>query len=209
MLSRTILFFLLAAAFTTARAGIDLTPRPHETTCEGFTFKELLFKDDKGQILYQLPNKWTWRAGADGVHLTPPGIVNADAVIQATPLAKPQPLDEKGIDSARQQLLASVPPGSQMIAVVKEEQNAVPFNGNPTYEIQVSYQVIGATFLRSVLFTNVGDTQLSFRLTAHKSDFEPLHDLFRRSILSWQWIEPQPKAAPVAVAESVASTSNR
>ena len=206
MLLRNILFFLLAAAFATARAGIDLTPKPHETTCEGFTFKELLFKDDKRQILYQLPNKWTYRAGADGVHLTPPGSVNADAVIQATPLAKPQPLDEKGIEAARQQLLASVPPGSQMVAVVKEEQNTVPFSGNPTYEIVVSYQVIGATFLRSAVFTNVADTQLSFRLTARKIDFEPLHDLFRRSILSWQWIEPKSDtAAQVAVAERVVS----
>ena len=207
MLLRNILFFLLAATFTTARAAIDLTPKPHESTCEGFTFKELLFKDDKRQILYQLPNKWTYRAGADGVHLTPPAGVNADAVIQATPLAKPQPLDEKGISAARQQLLASVPPGSQTVTVVKEEQNAVPFSGNPTYEILVSYQVIGVTFLRSAVFANVGDTQLSFRLTARKIDFEPLHDLFRRSILSWQWSDPQPEAAPVAVAAATASSN--
>jgi hypothetical protein len=199
MLSRTVLLLLLAAALTTARAAIDLTPIPHESTCEGYTFKELLFKDGKRDIVYQLPNKWSYRAGGDGVHLTPPEAVRADAIIQASTLATPQGFDEKSVEAAKKQFLASLPLGSQMITAVTEEQNPVPFNGNPTYEFRVSYQIIGETFVRSALFTNVSDTQLCFRLTARKSDFEAFHRSFRASILSWRWIEQRttPDSGPI------------
>ncbi|MEY2494855.1 MAG: hypothetical protein QOJ45_1347 [Verrucomicrobiota bacterium] len=190
MLLRTVLLlFVVAATLSTARAVIDLTPTPHESTCEGFTFKELLFKDGKREIIYQLPDKWVYRAGGDGVRLTPPEAVRADAIIQASQLSAPGPFNEKSLEAAKKQFLGSLPPGSQMITVVTEEQNPVPFSGNPTYELRVSYQIIGETFVRSALFTNVADTQLCFRLTARKSDFEALHRLFRTSIFSWRWIE--------------------
>ncbi|MEN3369727.1 MAG: hypothetical protein V7609_1870 [Verrucomicrobiota bacterium] len=199
MLLRTVLLLLLTTALTTTRAAIDLTPIPHESTCEGYTFKELLFKDGKRDIVYQLPTKWAYRAGGDGVHLTPPESVRADAIIRASLLSAPQRFDEKSVEAAKKQFLGSLPAGSQMITVVTEEQNPVPFNGNPTYEFVVSYQIIGETFVRSALFTNVADTQLCFRLTARKSDFEGLHRSFRASILSWRWIEPRatPDVGPI------------
>ena len=195
MLLRTILAVLLATALTTARAAIDLTPTAHESTCEGFTFKELLFQDGKRQIVYQLPAKWTYRAGGDGLHLTPPQTAYADAIIQAAALPAPQRLDEKSIEAARQQFMSNFPPGSQMITLVSEEQNSVPLNGNATYEITASYQVMGETFLRSAVFSNLADTQMCFRLTARKSDFGRLHQVFRASILSWRWFESSPSPA--------------
>lgn len=199
MLLRTLFLLLLGTAISTAHAGIDLTPIPHESTCEGYTFKELLFKDGKRDIIYQLPNKWGYRAGGDGVHLTPPEADRADAIIQASTLSAPQRFDEKSVEAAKKQFLGSLPPGSQMVTVLTEEQNPVPFNGNATYEFFVSYQIIGETFMRSALFTNVADTQLCFRLTARKSDFEALHRSFRASILSWRWIEKPatPETGPV------------
>ena len=195
---RILLTFILAVSVATARAAIDLTAVPRETTFEGFTFKELLFKDGPGQIVYQLPNKWTYRAGAGEVRLTPPDSPDAEALIQAVALPGPLPLDGKAIEAAKQQLLSNVPPGSQMVVLVKEEPNTVPLNGHPTYEIVVSYQVIGQTFLRSCLISNVGETQLRFRFTARKSDYEKVYPAFRSSILSWQWIE----RSPATVAES-------
>lgn len=195
---RILLLLVLVGGIGTARAAIDLTPVPHETTCEGVTFKELLFKDGPRQILYQIPNKWTYRAVAGEVRLSAPDLRDADAVIQAAPLAAGQHLDEKAIAAAKNELLSKLPSGSQMITVVSEEPNAVPLNGNPTYLIVVSYQVMGQTFLRSCLFSNVGDTQLSFRFTARKSDYEKVYPAFRSSILSWQWLAP---SSPATVAQ--------
>ena len=203
MFHRTILL-LFAVSLATSRAAIDLAPTPHEYTCEGFTFTELLFKDGKRQINYLLPNQWSYRAAGNGVLLTPPKSVNADAVILATPLAKPEVLDEKAMAAARERFLSSLPSGSQMIKVVQEEQNPVLLDNKPSYEVIVSYQIMGETFLRSQLFTNNGDTQVSFRFTARKVDFEKLHQVFRGSILSWQWTEPQPDSAHVVAAETAA-----
>jgi hypothetical protein len=194
MLRRTLLPLLLVVALAGARGALDLTPTPHETTCEGFTFKELLFKDGKRQVLYQLPNKWTYRAGGDGVHLIPPQTAFAEALIQGVLLATPKPFDEKAIEGAKQQFLSTLPLGSHLTGPVTEAQNPVPLNGNPTYEFIATYQLMGETFLRSTLFTNQADTQLTFRLTARKNEFESLHRLFRASMLTWQWTEQSPVA---------------
>ena len=196
---RILLSVILAGYVATARGAIDLTPVPRETTCEGFTFKELLFKDGPRQILYQLPTKWTYRAGAGEVRLVPPNSRDAEAVIQAIALPASQPLDSKVIEAAKQQLLSNLPPGSQMVTLVKEEPNAVPLNGHPTYEFAMTYQVMGQTFQRSCLISNVGEAQLRFRFTARKSDYEKVYPAFRSSILSWQWLEP---SKTTAVAQS-------
>jgi hypothetical protein len=200
MFYRAILL-LLAVSVATSRAAIDLAPTPHEYTNEGYTFKELLFKDGKRQINYLLPNQWSYRPAGNGVLLTPPKSINAEAVILATPLAKPEVLDEKGMAAAKERVLSSLPSGSQTIKVVQEEQNPVLLDNKPSYEVTVSYQVMGETFLRSQLFTNNGDSQVSFRFTARKSDFEALHNTFRCSLLSWQWTGPETATAPVAVAK--------
>lgn len=184
---RVLLFLILAGSVATAPAAIDLTAVPRETTCEGFTFQELLFKDGPRQIIYQIPNKWTYRLGAGEVRLAPPDLPHAEAVIRAVALPAPRRLDEDAVATARNELLSKLPPGSQMIAVGGEEPNAVPLSGNPTYQVVVTYQVMGETFLRSCLFSNVGDTQLSFRFTARKRDYEKVYPAFRSSILSWQW----------------------
>jgi len=205
---RLLLSVILAASVATARAAINLTPVPHETTCEGVTFKELLFKDGPRQILYQIPNKWTYRAGAGEVRLAAPEVRDADAVIQAVPSPAGQRLDEKAIAAARNELLSKLPAGSQMITVVSEEPNAVPLNGNPTYQVVVSYQLMGQTFLRSCLFSIVGETQLSFRFTARKSDYEKIYPAFRSSILSWQWLPPA-SSASVAQKDQPESATTR
>jgi hypothetical protein len=189
MLLRPLLPLLLATALTTARAAIELPPTPHESTCQGFTFKELLFKDGKREIVYQLPREWSYRPRADGVQLTPPKASFAEAVIRVAPLPVPQPLDEKAIEAAKQAFLGSLPPGSQMVSIVKEERNPVLLDNKPSYELTATYQVLGETFLRSALFTNLSETQVSFSLTARKRDFEALHGVFRQSILSWGWRE--------------------
>ena len=63
---------------------------------------------------------------------------------------------------------------------------------NPSVQFVISYVTLGQTFQRSVIFINTPDTQLVFRLTAPKADFNALDDVFRRSISSWQWTETKP-----------------
>ncbi|MFL6590592.1 MAG: hypothetical protein ACJ8M4_10520 [Chthoniobacterales bacterium] len=183
--------FLLTAASPYASAAVEPKATVVETSCEGFSHKELSFKDGDRRVSYELPDKWNYR-GENGIQLTVPDKPFAEALIRMAPLPKPQPLEEKDIEAAKQRFLASLPPGAQMVKLVEEEANPLILNNSPSYEFTVSYKVMGETFLRSALFTNVFDTQFVFVFTARTSDFDVLHRAFRSSLVSWQWRENQP-----------------
>jgi hypothetical protein len=180
----------------TSQAHLDLTPMPAEYVAEGITFQRLIFKQaDNTSLSYQPPRGWTCRGGGDRLYLTPAEGTRAEASIQALPLAAPQTLDEKTGAFLREQFLNSLPPGSQLIKLLKEERNPVVLDNKLSYAVAASYQVIGETFVRSTLFINLADTQLRFTINARQSDFETLHQDFRRSIFSWHLIETSPAAA--------------
>src|SRR6478752_10748191 len=115
-MTRLLLITLTAFAIS-ARAGIDLTPSASEYTAEGNTFRQLSFKDGKRQIVYELPRQWSYRGDGTSVQLSPPNSVRADASIQVTDLAKPQPFDETLFAALRDQALRTAPPGAQNATV--------------------------------------------------------------------------------------------
>jgi len=179
----------LTVALQAVRAGIDLTPMPGEYRAEGITIQQLIFIDDKRKVTYEPPRHWSWRGGADWLQLTPAGTMFAEASIRARPLAVPQLLDGNTMLLLKEKFLNSLPPGSQKINLLKEEQNPVVLDNKLSYAVTASYQVIGETFVRTALFVNLADTQLCFTMTARQNDFEKLNQSFRTSILSWHWIE--------------------
>lgn len=193
----TIIVAFLTIVFT-AKSGIDLTPSASEFIGEGIKYQKLSFLQDKQRIEYDPPPGWTFSGSAERVQLTPPKKTFAEAVIEALPLAAPQPLDEKITKALERQFIASLPPGSQFVTVASEEQNPVPVDGNPSFEVTASYQLMGEKFLKSAIFANLHDVQLIFRLTARKDDFELLHRDFKRSIFSWHWIEADRSGEQVA-----------
>jgi hypothetical protein len=185
---------LLAALLTcgaTAHGALDLSPFPSQFEGEGVKYTQLSFKDDKRQVLYVPPQNWTWRGGSSQLRLTPPAVfTRADAIIETAPLAEPQPLDEKAIAVLRQQFMSTLPPGAQGVKMISEEQSPVMLGGSiATCEFTATYQILGETFLRSTLFANLPETQLRFKVTGLKKDFDSLHRLFRASLISWQWVE--------------------
>ena len=187
---RSITLSSLVFAFAlTANAEIDLTPTVHEYMAEGIKYRELIFKDGKRTISMELPNNWTYHYSADHLQLTPPQTKFTEGFIQAVPLAKPQPFDEATKKNLVQQVHASAPPNSDALTV-EEKENPAPFSGNESFEVVVCYKTMGYTFQSSTIFVNCPETQLIFRFTAPKADFEALNKVFRRTIVSWQWIEP-------------------
>lgn len=188
---RPLLLAVFFAPALTVRAVPNLSPFPTEFDGEGIKYTQLAFKDDERQVLYVPPRNWTWHGGPSQLRLTPPTIVTrADAIIEASPLAAAQPLDEKTIAVLRQQFMSTLPPGAQGVKIVSEEQSPLLLGGNiATVEFTASYQILGETFVRSTLFANLPETQLRFKLTGLKKDFDSLHRLFRASLISWQWVE--------------------
>jgi hypothetical protein len=193
-MTRAIFLGLLSLLTATAQAHLDLTPTPTEYVAEGITFQRLIFKQtDKTCVSYEPPRGWTCRGGGDLLQLIPGEATRAQASIQALPLAAPQPLDDKSIAILREEFLKSLPLGSQLIKLLNEEQNPVVLDNKLSYAVTASYQILGETFVRSALFINLTDTQLRFTINARQSDFEKLQQNFRRSIFSWQRLDP---AAP-------------
>jgi hypothetical protein len=195
----TIALISLVAAFT-ARGAIDLTPSAAEYVSLGIKYRQLIFEDNKRRIEYELPTNWSFDGVSNQLHLKPPGKSFAEAAITAVPLDRPQPLDDETVKLLGQQIIASLPVGSQFAKVEEEIANPVLLGGNASFEVTVSYQSMGEKFFRSALFVNLRDTQLVFRLTARKDDFQALHREFKVSILSWHWIEPDPGQLEIAKA---------
>jgi hypothetical protein len=190
MKQRLIVGLLLPLIAATSAAALDLTPAVSEYTAEGITFRQLTFKDGKRQAAYEPPRLWSCRGSGNSLQLTPPKAERADAIIQVVEAKTVPKLDEKTIGALREQSLRSVPPGSQAVTVVSEEQNPVSLENNASFGITLSYQALGETFIRSIVFVNLPESQLSFRVTARKADFDAVQRPFRSSIYSWHWVEP-------------------
>lgn len=200
----TIALVIVSAAFST-KAGIDLTPAVSEYVAEGAKFQQLTFVHGKQKIEYELPLGWSFESSSTQLRLKPPKKMFAEAVINAAPLSKPQPLDQITVEALKQQFIAGLPPGSQFVKIESELQNVGALGYNNGVDVTVSYQVMGEKFLRSALFVNLPDTQLTFRFTARKDDFERLQRDFRMSIGSWHWLESDAPTQATATADSVSA----
>ena len=202
-LRSTICVVALGLALVT-KAGIDLTPNVSEYTAEGMKFHQLAFRDNKERIEYEPPQSWTFDGTANALRLKPTGRNFAEAVIEAVPLGAPQPLNENARNSLKEKTLADLPAGSQFAKIEQEAESPLLLNGQATFELIVSYQLMGEKFWRSILFANRSNAQWTFRLTAKKRDFEALHGEFRKSILSWHWQSAEEMSTSVATAPTAA-----
>src|SRR3954471_13000692 len=185
---RKALFFVsLLAPFAAALAAVDFSPTPSEYKAEGITFRQLSLKDGDRTVMFEPPREWTERGSATELQLTPRNREDALASVHATPLGRPESFDDASLQKIEQDFVASLPPQSQHVEVVSRAQSPVLVDGNPTFEVIASYEVLGRTFQRSLLVARLGDSQLSFRLVARKLDFDALHHAWCSSILSWHW----------------------
>jgi hypothetical protein len=182
-------FVLLALLARTATAGnsIEFSSALEKFIGEGIVYPRLVFKDDKRPVYYQPPRDWRCTLDRNSLHLVPPNKSFAEAEISSAALEKPVALDDAAIAGLTQQILATLPPDSQQTSIVKQEHNVVLLNNNPTFELIVSYKLLGDTFERSVFVVNTPKTQILFKFSARKSDFDALYRTFHASILTWEW----------------------
>jgi hypothetical protein len=179
------IFFL--TALTAAQAALDLTPVVGVRVLDGIKFQQLSFSDNGRTITYEQPMGWSYRAETNRVVFVPPNLSQAEAAIEQVQPEAGQTFDEETMKRLQDQVLHSAPPGSQKAEVVAAEKNPVMINRQETFEVTISYQLSGTPFRRSVLFLNLPDTQVRFRVTAKEQDFDKVHRAFRGSVYSWQW----------------------
>jgi hypothetical protein len=205
LIRRSTIAGVILATVVTARAGVDLTPSVNDYVSEGMKYQKLIFRDDKRSVEYNPPASWSYVGSAARLRLTPPKKNFAEATIEAISLEKPRALDQTAVKAAEERLIAELPPGSQFAKVEQDIENSVPVNGGPSFEIVISYQAMGEKLFKSIVLANVRNTQLVFRLTARKDDFETLHRDFKSSIFSWHWVEPEQAASDAAKAAAQSS----
>lgn len=175
-------------SIASTQAGIDFTPTISERELAGIKFKQLNFKHNGRVVTYEQPKGWKYSGGGNSLKLNPPDVAQADAEIDQVRLEAPQKLDEETVKALQAQVLASVPKDSQNVTLVSEEKNPFRINQHETYAITISYVAFGQEFQRWVLFLNLPDTQVRFRFTARKADFDKGQKAFRASLFSWKWI---------------------
>ena len=196
-----LLAFVSAPFMAAVQAEINFTPTVNRYMSEGAEYANASFKDGSKTVSMAVPRTWICRGDASRLQFAPPNEALAEGVVQAVPGKGVMRFDEATVKALADQILSTVPAGSQNVTLVSQQENTVIINGNLSHEFVVSYQVLGKSFLRSVIVVACVDQQLFFRFTAPKSVFDNLNRSFRQSIYSWQWTDPEP-AKSTAIAQN-------
>lgn len=169
-----------------AAGPIDFTAASGTRVLENVSFPQLIFHQDGHSITYEQPRNWTFTSSAAQLNLTP-NVSQARATIEQVAVSENQTFDEAAVTALRQVVLGSIPGDAKDVTIVAEEQNPVPINRQPSYSITVNYSYYGQDYAASVLFANLGQTQLRARVVARKADFEAVQRAFRGSLFSLRW----------------------
>ncbi|HYJ05348.1 MAG TPA: hypothetical protein VEX43_09445 [Chthoniobacterales bacterium] len=190
MIRLSITLLCLLFLVSGARAEIDFTPTVTRYYSQGAEFSSVSFKNDKHSISMAVPRKWTCRGDASRLQFSPPDQSFAEGVVQAAPPMRTRVFDEATVKALEALVINSVPSGSQGVMLISRLENPVILNQNLSYEFVVSYQTLGQTFHRSVIFVNCPEAQIIFRFTAPEAVFANLNGAFNRSVCSWYVTEP-------------------
>jgi len=186
-MKRICLTLIWLALLKSAFAGFDFTSTPAERTLEGVVFKQVIFHQDGHAVAYEPPRGWICAGEPAKMTLVPPNLSLVQCTIEQVSLAAPQVFDAVTTKQLQQQVIASLPSGSENVQLVSEEQNPVRINQQESYAVSMSYQFYGQDYETSVLFANLGNTQLHFRTVALKKDFEQVQRAFRASLFTLSW----------------------
>jgi len=180
----------MAGAFSVAGAEINLTPTYAVRELDGCKFPQLEFRDTNRKITYELPKGWTCMLRDKfTLALVPPATKDmVSARIKFIPTPGPLVLDELQLKHFKETASQLLPPES----IISGEPTITPdpllMNGHHTCEIDILFGLHSHRLRMSVLFVDLGDSQLRFNLIARPADFEELHKAFQDSWYSWQWV---------------------
>jgi len=188
-ISKLAVVAIVAGALSAARAEINLTPTYTVRLLDGCKFSQIEFRDESKKITYELPKGWTCMSRDKfTLALLPPTKDLVSAKIKFIPTPGPLVLDEVQLKHFRETANQLLPPES--IIMTEPTITPEPFllNTHRTCEIDILFALHSHRLRMSVLFVDLGDSQLRFSLIARPADFEELHKVFQESWYSWQWV---------------------
>jgi hypothetical protein len=184
--SLTLLFACLSS-LDSVQAGISLQPHESQYTLEGIKLKELAFFDGGSrEVTYQQPPGWEYSGNSDRLSLRPPGKSRAEATISRVALPQSGDAGATGPETLVAEAIASVPQGSTGVKIISQGKNPLKISGKESFQLVMTFTLLGETFTRSISFLNREHEQLRFQLTAPAGDFEQLQREFQASLCSWR-----------------------
>src|SRR5438105_3806532 len=125
MLRIRLIFSILLAANTLARADINFTPKTSTRELNGIHFPQLEFRDGDKTVTCECPLGWACSGGsASQITFYPPNATQADGSIAETPAIKPFDLSSpEGLKQLRAIALSAVPKNAEKVEVIGEEPN--------------------------------------------------------------------------------------
>lgn len=173
-----------------AGADINLTPLHSVRELEGCKFPQVEFRDGGKRITYQLPAGWRCMPrDRFTAALVPPNDVMVSAKIKFIPTPGPLVLDDVQLNHFKETAPQLLPAESKMMTEPIITPNPVLLNTHATCEVDILFALHSQRLRMSILFVDLGDSQLRFSLIARASDFEALHKAFQESWYTWQWVE--------------------
>lgn len=182
----------LTCLLGTTQAEIDLTPERSVRELEGCKFPQLEFRDGGTKITYEAPKGWDYISrDRHTLALVPPNkdMVSAKIKFIATPGTLV--LDEAQLTHLKNTASSLLPPESRIMKEPTITPNPLVLNARPSCEIDILFVLHSQRLRMSVLFVDLGDSQLRFSLIARPGDFEALHKAFQESWYTWQWLGSQ------------------
>jgi CHAD domain-containing protein len=179
--------WLLALSTSMLHAGLDLSPQSESYQLEGIEMLQLAFNaGTKDRVIYQPPRDWKYSGGKDRLDLQPKGTSQVKATVTKLPPDSTLAFDREGGKRLTENLVASLPEGSEQVKVQSEELNPLRINGKQTYLVEVSYTYYGERFVCYSLMLDRKPEPISFRLSCRESDYQALREAFQKSLYSWQ-----------------------
>ena len=180
-------------AIASAYAEIDLTPTRSVRELEGCKFPQLEFHDGERKITYETPRGWEAVArDRYTLALMPPNKAMVSAKIKFIPSPGRLVLDDEQLKHFADSAYQLLPAESRMMVEPTITPNPLLLNEHATCEVEIQFVLHAQRLRMSVLFVDLGETQLRFSLISRAGDYEELHKAFRESWYSWQWSGPPP-----------------
>lgn len=188
---------VFASAFPAVGAQINLTPEYSVRELEGCKFPQLEFRDGNRKITYEAPSGWQAIVrDSQTLALSPPGKDMVSAKIKFIPTPGQLVLDESQLQYFKDTAHLLLPAESRIMVEPTITPNPVSLGDHATCEVEIYFVLHAQRMRMSVLFVDLGDSQLRFSLISRPADFEELHKAFRASWYSWQWADSvQPTAS--------------
>lgn len=178
-----------------AGAEINLTPTRSVRELDGCKFPQLEFRDGEQTITYEAPRGWEAVArDRYTLALSPPSIAMVSAKIKFIPTPGQLVLDEAQLKRLRETASQLLPEESRLMQDPIITPKPLLLNDHATCEIELQFVLHNQRLRMSVLFVDLGESQLRFSLISRAGDYEELHKAFRESWYSWQWSAPPSKA---------------